>query len=98
MKLAVPTDFEILEALSDGRRNTAVNLAEILSKSRPYINTRLPLLADYGLIERVGPAANSGLYEITPRGVAAAELRDEYGEVDDFEALIDERVDGDSSE
>ena len=46
MKLAVPTDFDILDALSDGRRNTAVNLSHILNKNRSYINTRLPVLAD----------------------------------------------------
>nr|WP_233745317.1 hypothetical protein [Halobacterium bonnevillei] len=59
MKLAVPTDFEILDALADGKRNNAVNLSYILDKNRAYINTRLPVLADYALVERVGPAPNS---------------------------------------
>jgi hypothetical protein len=94
MKLAVPTDFEILEALSNGRRNTAANLAHTIDKTRPYINTRLPLLADYELVERIGPAPNSGLYQITPDGLAAVELRDVYGDVDDF----DERVSAHASE
>lgn len=92
MRLASPTDFEILEALSDGRRNNAVNLSHLIDKNRSYINTRLPLLTDYGLLRRVGPAPNSGLYEITDRGQAALALRDRYDEVEDFEALVAERV------
>jgi hypothetical protein len=92
MRLTDPTDFEILDALSDGRRNTAANLAHLIDRTRPYINTRLPLLADYGLVERVGPAPNSGLYQITPRGLAALELRDQYGEVDDFDDRVARRA------
>jgi len=61
MRLVTPTDFDILEALDDGYRNNAVNLAEILGRDRQYINTRLPALLDYGLVERIGPADNSGL-------------------------------------
>ncbi len=91
MRLVQPTDFEILDALSDGRRNTAANIAHIIDRNRSYINTRLPILADYELVERVGPAPNSGLYEILPRGRAALEHRDKYGGNDvDFDALLDE--------
>ena len=68
MRLVDPTDFQILEALSDGQRNIAANLAIELDKDRAYLNTRLPELEDYGLIERIGPAQNSGLYEITGEG------------------------------
>lgn len=94
MKLAVPTDFEILEALSDGKRNTAANLSYILDKDRSYINTRLPVLADYELVERIGPAPNSGLYEITEKGIAAVDLQDRYREEGvDFDALLDDAVD-----
>lgn len=90
MKLAVPTDFEILGALSDGKRNNAVNLSYILDKNRAYINTRLPVLADYDLVERVGPAPNSGLYEITEKGQAALEHREAYEDDDaDFEAHVE---------
>lgn len=90
MRLARPTDFEILEALADGKRNNAVNIAEILDKNRAYINTRLPILADYDLVERVGPAPNSGLYVITERGRCAYEHRDAYDDPEtDFEALIE---------
>ncbi len=90
MKLAAPTDFDILEAFSDGKRNTAANIAIEIDRDRAYINTRLPILADHGLLERIGPASNSGLYEITPRGRAALEHRSAYhDETVDFEALVD---------
>ena len=92
MKLVQPTDFDVLSVLADGRRNTAANIACHIDKNRAYINTRLPILADYGLIERVGPAPNSGLYEITARGEAAVEYREVYGEVDDFAVVIDDAV------
>ena len=89
MKLVTPTDFEILDVLSDGRRNNAVNIAAELEKNRSYINTRLPVLRDYGLVERVGPAPNSGLYVITDRGRAVLEHRESYGDEE-----FDERVEG----
>lgn len=93
MKLAHPTDFDILEALSDGKRNNAVNIAHEIDKSRPYINTRLPLLADYGLVRSVGPAPNSGLYEITEKGRVVVELREQYHDADtDFTALVDQEL------
>lgn len=99
MKLAVPTDFEILEALSNGKRNNAVNLSYILDKNRAYINTRLPVLADYDLVERVGPAPNSGLYEITAKGQAALEHREAYEAGDeDFDELVEESVADDADE
>lgn len=90
MKLASPTDFDILDALSDGKRNTAANIAIEIDRDRAYINTRLPILADYGLIERIGPSPNSGLYEITDRGRAAVAHRDAYDRDDvDFEDLVE---------
>lgn len=93
MRLAEPTDFEILEALSDGRRNTAANLSYILDKDRSYINTRLPILADYELVDRVGPAPNSGLYEITERGHEVMDIRETASETDiDFDARLAERM------
>lgn len=88
MRLTQPTDFEILDALADERRNTAKNLAIQLERKRGYINTRLPVLADYDLVERIGPAENSGLYVITDRGLAALARRSEYAHDVDFEALI----------
>ncbi|RQH00392.1 winged helix-turn-helix domain-containing protein [Natrarchaeobius oligotrophus] len=89
MKLRQPTDFLILEALEDKGRNVATNLAAHTGKSRKNINTRLPVLEDYGLVEKIGPAERSGLYEITSLGKAALVYRDQYDEVDDFESLIE---------
>lgn len=89
MKLVNPTDFEILESLSNGKRNVAANLAHDLGKDRAYLNTRLPVLLDYGLVERIGPAPNSGLYKITPIGERAVQYRDHYSDQNtDFEDLI----------
>lgn len=94
MKLTAPTDFDILEALSDGKRNNAVNLAHKLDRNRAYINTRLPILADYELVERVGPAPNSGLYVITDKGQAVLENRAKYREEGiDFDAEVEESLD-----
>ena len=90
MRLVTPTDFDILAALVDGRRNNAVNLAAILDRNRSYINTRLPILLDYDLVTRVGPAPNSGLYVITPKGRAVVKHRDAYASDDDFDALVAE--------
>ena len=93
MKLVTPTDFEILSSLSDGKRNNAVNIAHELDRDRAYINTRLPVLKDYGLVETVGPAPNSGLYEITAKGKVAAENQSAYAdEQTDFEALLDSKL------
>jgi hypothetical protein len=58
-----------------------------------YINTRLPILADYRLISRVGPAPNSGLYEISDRGLAALDNREAYNEPNvDFATLLDDAL------
>lgn len=89
MKLRQPTDFLILEALEDTGRNVATNLASHTGKSRKNINTRLPVLEDYKLVEKIGPAERSGLYEITSLGKAALVYQDQYDEVDDFESLIE---------
>ena len=88
MKLRQPTDFLILEALEDTGRNVATNLSSHTGKSRKNINTRLPVLEDYGLVRKIGPAKRSGLYEITPLGKAALVYQDQYDDVDDFDALI----------
>lgn len=93
MKLVHPTDFEILDSLSDGKRNTAANLAIEIDRDRAYINSRLPILADYDLVDQVGPAERSGLYEITDKGAVAAEHPDPYLDDDvDFEDFLEERV------
>jgi len=92
MRLRQPTDFLILEALHTYGRNVATNLAKTTGKSRKNVNNRLPVLADYGLVRKVGPAEQSGLYEITEEGRAAVDLRSQYDETDDFEALIERRM------
>lgn len=91
VKLKRPVDFEILEAYSDGRQDVGVNVSKRLDRNRSYINTRLPQLDDYGLLERVGPADRSGLYRITPMGIAALRLRERY-EDREFEQLVEERA------
>lgn len=89
MRLVYPTDFEILNELSDGKRNTAANLAIELDRNRAYLNSRLPVLADYGLVKQIGPAKKSGLYEITERGQIALDYEDEYRQGDvDLEEVI----------
>ncbi|WP_276253202.1 ArsR family transcriptional regulator [Halomontanus rarus] len=88
MKLRQPTDFRILEALEKTGRNVATNLEAHTNKSRENINTRLPVLVDYGLVEKIGPAERSGLYEITADGKSALIHRDQYKDADDFESLI----------
>jgi predicted transcriptional regulator len=94
MRLTEPTDFDILGAFADGHRNNAANLAHEIDRDRSYINTRLPVLADYGLLERVGPAPKSGLYAITDKGQAAVKHRDEYRRDGvDFDALVNQEVD-----
>jgi DNA-binding MarR family transcriptional regulator len=89
MKLRRPTDFLILEALEAHGRNVATNLAHHTGKSRKNVNTRLPVLEDYGLVRKIGPADRSGLYEITDRGRTALEYRDRYEAVEDFGELLD---------
>lgn len=84
-----PLDFALLTELTEGR-NVGANLHQMVDASRPYTNERLSLLADYGLVKRIGPNENVGLYEITPLGKAALEHREQYGVVDDFESLIEE--------
>ena len=80
----------ILEALYAYGRNVATNLAQVTGKSRKNINNRLPMLEDYGLVRKIGPAERSGLYEITAKGEAALKHRDQYDQVDDFAQLIED--------
>jgi len=45
------------------------------------------------LISRVGPAPNSGLYEISDRGLAALDNREAYNEPNvDFATLLDDAL------
>lgn len=95
VKLQRPTDFEILDVLDEHGRNVASNIAIHADKDRNYVNTRLPVLEDYGLVRKIGPAERSGLYEITAAGRLALTHRERYGEVDDFDALIEDGLEGD---
>ena len=92
MILRRPTDFLVLEALENHGRNVAPNIAHHTGKNRKNVNTRLPILDDYGLVEKVGPTEHSGLYQITEKGHVVLELRDEYDDADDFDALVEERL------
>ncbi|MGQ4557359.1 ArsR family transcriptional regulator [Halobellus sp. GM3] len=78
IRLTQPTDFLILDVLSDGRRDLGANISNRINKDRGYVNTRLPVLADYGLVQKIGPIENSGLYQITPLGIAAVDQQSLY--------------------
>ena len=94
MKLVVPTDFDILAAFDAHGRNVAVNLALYLDRDRAYVNTRLPEPEHQGLLEKIGPAPNTGLYELTNRGRVVLAHRSRYDNLgcDEFETLVDETV------
>lgn len=92
MKLRQPTDFLILEALDETGRNVATNLAHETGKSRKNVNTRLPVLEDYGLVSKIGPAERSGLYEITRLGQAALRNRERYDDCEDFERVLEDSL------
>lgn len=91
LKLVQPTDFEILAALEEHGRNVATNIALHLDRNKDYINTRLPALEDFGVVRKIGPSERSGLYEITEKGERVLACRDQYGEVEDFDALIESK-------
>ncbi len=94
VKLVVPTDFEILEAMSDGKRQTATNLGAIVDRSSRYMNNRLAQLRGDGLVRKVGPADNSHMYVITEKGRLALEYREEYTHdtADEFGQLLAEKL------
>jgi len=94
VKLQRPTDFLILEVLAENGRNVAPNIALKIDKSRSHVNVRLPVLADYGLVRKVGPAENSGLYEITDRGETTLALREQYDSSDEFDQLVEQYISG----
>lgn len=87
------TDWEILGALRGGR-NVAANLALDLDRHRKTINKKLSYLLDYGLVAKIGPHEQSGLYEITAKGELAFAHREKYHDDSvDFEAFLGERID-----
>lgn len=92
MILRRPTDFLVLEALKNHGRNVAPNIAYYTGKNRKNVNTRLPILDDYDLVEKIGPTEHSGLYQITEKGRIVLNLREEYETADDFDALVEESL------
>ena len=100
VKLVVPTDFDILDAMSDGRRQTAPNLAEILDKESKYMNNRLAELAGGGFVRKAGVSENSGMYIITRKGRAALKHRDEYSHdsASDFAERMEQVADAEELE
>jgi len=99
VKLQQPTDFLILEFLDEAGRNVASNISIEIDKSRSHINVRLPILEDYGLVTKIGPSENSGLYEITERGQLALKYREEYNENQDFfEKAVEGELDAEELE
>lgn len=93
LKLVLPTDFLILEALEEHGRNVATNLEYHTGKTRKNINNRLPHLEDHGLVEKIGPADKSGLYELTKMGEIAIDIQDLYSQdPDEFEEELSRRL------
>lgn len=92
MRLVTPTDFEVLEALSDGKRNVAANISQELNKDRGYVNSRMVMLKDYRLVDKIGPAANSGLYSITNKGLFVVHNQELYQQdQEEFAAIVSDR-------
>lgn len=100
VKLVVPTDFDILRVMSDGKRQTAPNLAEILDRDSRYMNNRLAALAGGGLVEKVGPSDRSGMYVITEKGQKASEHQEKYSHssAQEFERFLNGEIDVDDLE
>jgi hypothetical protein len=71
-------DFDLLGALDEHGRNVARNLAQITEYDRDRINDRLSNLSRTPVLEHIGPAERSGLYEITEEGQRLLEYRDQY--------------------
>lgn len=95
VKLVYPTDFEILEAMSNDKRQTATNLAAIIHRDSRYMNNRLASLAAFGLVEKVGPSPRSSMYVITERGRVALENKEAYDHdsIREFALMVDEQLD-----
>lgn len=91
------TDFKILSVLASGKRNIAANVALEINANRSYINNRFSYLLSEGLVERVGPKEQSGLYEITAKGRVVVENQEKYQDetAEQFAAFVERRVDDD---
>ena len=76
--LTIPTDLDILDILSTGRRQTPANIGAHLDRDQDYMGTRLRFLRDLGYLRYAPPADRSGMFEITPAGLVASWHRDQY--------------------
>ncbi|UUT36775.1 MULTISPECIES: winged helix-turn-helix domain-containing protein [unclassified Natrinema] len=68
--MQLPTDNQILEALTTGLDLKPSTIAHNIGKARTTVQERLPVLVEYGLIEKVDDA---GYYRITAEGEAYLE-------------------------
>ena len=70
-------DWQLLEILSDGRRYTPkylyTDVEELDDHGEGWIRQRVTHLYELGMLDKVG---SSSMYEITPLGRAALDLRD----------------------
>lgn len=90
MKLT-ETDFIVLDKLLED--SLAANIAVEIDRSRKYVNSRMPYLPDYDLVERVGPIENTGLCELTTKGELVYEHRGAYhDDNEDLEDFINDRL------
>lgn len=76
--LTIPTDLEILDILSTGRRQTPANIGAHKDREQNYMGSRLRFLRDLDYLRYAPPADRSGMFEITERGLIAAWHRDQY--------------------
>lgn len=66
--LTIPTDLEIIELLSAGKRQTPANVAAHLDRDSRYMSERLRDLEKREYICDAPPAERSGMYELTRLG------------------------------
>lgn len=76
--LTVPTDIEIINLLSNGKRQTPANVAAHLDHDPRYMSERLRKLKLREYIRDSPPAERSGMYELTNLGKIAAFHIDKY--------------------
>lgn len=91
LKLTLPTDFEILQYMADGKRHQGNEIAAGIGKDDQYVRNRLPELRGHGLIQKV---ENSTMYVITQKGQVALDLRNEYahGKTREFAELVEKGI------
>lgn len=88
MRLQLPTDKLLLQELQKGR-NLGANLAEDIDRHQKTVTKRLRQLEDYGAVRNIG----HGVYELTEKGQVIYDHVDQYGKVEDFDALVEQELD-----